>query len=337
MSVLTRAEDISNIAFGFMGSKALFAALHNKVFTHLSNSPMTPEELAAVTALDPERAQTLLTALAGLDLVAVEDGKFSNSPAAENFLVKGAKYDFGDYLRLQVDRQMYSLLDQIEKALVDDLPEEATDSYAEWFSDPEEARIYSESQHAGSLGPARGLAKQIDLSNATSLLDVGGGTGAYSITLCNAFPNLKATVIDFPNVAKLGRNYVAEAGLSDKISYIEGNALETVWPKGQDAILMSYLFSGVPDTEHERLIKQAYECLNPGGIVMIHDFVVHADRTGPKNAALWQLQHTAFTPQARSLDDEWLESQLKGAGFGAVSVEPMIPAMTMLAKGTRPR
>ncbi|RVU36033.1 methyltransferase domain-containing protein [Hwanghaeella grinnelliae] len=337
MSVLTRAEDISNIAFGFMGSKALFAALHNKVFTHLSESPKTPEELAAVTALDPERAQTLLTALAGLDLVAVEDGKFSNSPAAENFLVKGAKYDFGDYLRLQVDRQMYSLLDQIENALIDELPEGATGSYAEWFSDPEEARIYSESQHAGSLGPARGLAKQIDLTNATSLLDVGGGTGAYSITLCNAFPNLKATVIDFPNVAKLGRNYVAEAGLADKIRYIEGNALETVWPKGQDAILMSYLFSGVPDTEHERLIKQAYDCLNPGGIVMIHDFVVHADRTGPKNAALWQLQHTAFTPHARSLDDEWLESQLKGAGFGAVSVEPMIPAMTMLAKGTRPR
>lgn len=337
MTVLTRAEDISNIAFGFMGSKALFAALHNKVFTHLSGAAKTAEELAAVTALDPERAQTLLTALAGLGLVAVEDGKFSNSPAAENFLVKGAKHDFGDYLRLQVDRQMYSLLDQIEQALVDELPEDATGSYAEWFSDPEQARIYSESQHAGSLGPARGLAKQIDLSDATALLDVGGGTGAYSITLCNAFPNLKATVIDFPNVAKLGRKYVAEAGLSDRARYIDGNALETAWPKGQDAILMSYLFSGVPDTEHERLISQAFDCLNPGGIVMIHDFVVHADRTGPKNAALWQLQHTAFTPQARSLDDEWLADRLQEAGFGAVAVEPMIPAMTMLAKGMRPR
>ncbi len=337
MSVLTRAEDISNIAFGFMGSKALFAALHNKVFTHLSGAPKTSDELAAVTALDPERAQTLLTALAGLGLVSVVDGKFSNSPAAEDFLVKGAKYDFGDYLRLQVDRQMYPLLDQIEQALVDELPEGATGSYADWFSDPEEARVYSESQHAGSLGPARGLARQIDLSAATSLLDVGGGTGAYSITLCNAFPNLKATIIDFPNVATLGRNYVAEAGLADKIRYIDGNALDTVWPKGQDAILMSYLFSGVPDTEHERLIAQAYDCLNPGGIVLIHDFVVHADRTGPKNAALWQLQHTAFTPQARSLDDEWLAARLVEAGFGAVSVEPMIPAMTMLAKGTRPR
>ena len=336
MAVLTRAEEISDIAFGFMGSKALFAALHNKVFTHLSKGPMTAEELAEVTALDPERSQTLLTAVAALGLVSVEEGRYANSPAAETFLVKGAKYDFGDYLRLQVDRQMYRLLDQIEMALVDELPDEATGSYAQWFSDPEQARLDSESQHAGSLGPARGLVKKLDLSKTKRLLDVGGGTGAYSITLCRAFPDLEATVIDFPNVAKLGRRYVAEAGLGDRITYVDGNALETAWPREQGAILMSYLFSGVPDHEHERLIADAYDHLLPGGLLLIHDFMVHADRTGPKNAALWQLQHTAFTPQARSLDDAWIAERMVEAGFEAVSVDPMIPDMTMLARGLRP-
>jgi len=336
MAVLTRAEEISDIAFGFMGSKALFAALHNKVFTHLSKGPMTAEELAEVTDLDPERSQTLLTAVAALGLVSVEEGRYANSPAAETFLVKGAKYDFGDYLRLQVDRQMYRLLDQIELALVDDLPEEATGSYAQWFSDSDEARVYSESQHAGSLGPARGLAKKIDLTKVEHLLDVGGGTGAFSITLCKAFPQLKATIIEFPNVAKLGRKYVEKAGLSDRITYVEGNALETAWPKEQGAILMSYLFSGVPDSEHERLIVDAFSHLVPGGLLLIHDFMVHADRSGPKNAALWQLQHTAFTPQARSLDDGWLAERIAEAGFEQVSVDPMIPDMTMLARGTKP-
>lgn len=336
MAVLTRAEEISDIAFGFMASKALFAALHNKVFTRLSGAPKSAEELAAVTDLDTGRSQTLLTALASLGLVTVEGGRFTNSPAAESFLVEGAKYDFGDYLRLQVDRQMYPLLNQIEQALTDSLPEGATGSYADWFSDPEQARVYSESQHAGSLGPARGLSRKIDLSGAERLLDVGGGTGAYSITLCNAFPALSATIIDFPNVAALGRRYVDEAGLGERIAYIDGNALETPWPGGQDAILMSYLFSGVPDTEHERLIAQAFECLRPGGLLLIHDFMVHADRTGPKNAALWQLQHTAFTPQARSLDDAWLAAEIARAGFAETSVTPMIPDMTMLAMGKRP-
>lgn len=336
MTLLTTAEEISDIAFGFMNSKALFAALHYGVFTHLAEGPMTAEALGEASGLPPERARTLLTAVASLGLVSVEGDRFANAPAAEAFLVKGAKYDFGDYLRLQVDRQMYSLLDQIEPALADRLPEDATGSYAQWFEDPEEARLYSESQHAGSLGPARGLAKLADLSKARSLLDVGGGTGAYAITLCAAFEGLQATVVDFPNVARLGRRYVKEAGLSDRISYIEGNALETDWPGGQDAILMSYLFSGVPGEAHEGLISRAYRTLAPGGRYMIHDFVVEADRTGPKLAALWQLQHTAFTPTARSLDDAWLAEALAAAGFEDVSVQPMIPGLTMLAMGRKP-
>ena len=60
----------------------------------------------------------------------------------------------------------------------------------------------------------------------------------------------------------------------------------------------------------------------PDGKILIHDFVVSSDRTGPKLAALWQLQHTAFTPRASSLDDQWLEDQLTAAGFSDVSVNP---------------
>lgn len=334
-SLLTEFEEISDVAFGFMASKALFAALHFSVFTHLAGGPLTAEEVAHKADIHPERARTLLTALASIGLVSIDDERFGNSPAAEAFLVKGAKYDFGDYLRLQVDRQMYSMLDQIELALANRLPEEATSSYAEWFSDPKEARIYSASQHAGSLGPASGLAKTVDLSNARTLLDVGGGTGAFSITLCQAFPQLEATIVDFENVARIGKEYVDAAGLSDRITYVPGDALKTEWPRDQDAILMSYLFSGVPGERHEELIARAYDHLSPEGRILIHDFVVSSDRTGPKLAALWQLQHTAFTPRARSLDDGWLDKQLGTAGFAEVSVRPMIPAMTMLASGIR--
>ncbi|MDK3018342.1 methyltransferase [Pseudodonghicola flavimaris] len=337
MTVLTEADQISEIAFGFMGSKALFAALGAGVFTHLSDGPQSCAELAESCPLDEARTETLMTALAGLGLVEARgDGRFANSPAAEAFLVKGAKYDFGDYLRLQVGQQMYGLLDQIDDALQDNLPEEATASYAEWFADPEEARLYSASQHAGSLGPARQLARKIDLSAAKTLLDVGGGTGAFAITLCKAFPDLSVTIVDFPNVAKLGREYVEQAGLSDRITYVEGNALETGWPGGQDAVLMSYLFSGVPGETHDGLIARARDHLAPGGRFLLHDFVVREDRSGPKLAALWQLQHTAFTPRARSLDEGWLKLALETAGFEAVDVGVMIPEMTMLAAAVKP-
>ncbi|MBR9764275.1 MAG: methyltransferase [Rhodobacteraceae bacterium] len=336
MTLLTEADDVSRIAFGFMGSKALFAALELGVFTALAEGPKTAAELAGAADVHEDRAMTLLTALAGLGLVSVEGGRFANSPAAEAFLVKGAKYDFGDYLRLQVGKQMYPLLDQIEGALKGELGEGDTGSYADWFADPAEAKLYSESQHAGSLGPARQLAKALDLSGARRMLDVGGGTAAFDIVLCGANPELSATVLEFPNVAALGRRYVGQAGLSDRITYLEGNALETAFPGGQDIVLMSYLFSGVPGEAHEALIARAFAALNPGGLLLIHDFVVEADRTGPALAALWQLQHTAFTPEARSLDAGWLQSRLEVAGFEGVEVRGMIPEMTMLAQARRP-
>ena len=259
-----------------------------------------------------------------------------HSSAAEAFLVKGAKYDFGDYLCRQVGQQMYGLLDQVEDALSNTLADDATGSYADWFSDPEEAKLYSESQHAGSLGPARQLARAIDLSGAKRMLDVGGGTGAFAITLCKAFPGLDATVVDFPNVAAIGREFVEKAGLSDRIHYVEGDGLKTDWPRNQDVILMSYLLSGVPGETHEGLIKRAYDHLAPGGRLLIHDFVVSADRTGPKLAALWQLQHTAFTPQARSVDDAWLAETMEKYGFEDAKVDTMIPEMTMLAQAVKP-
>ncbi|MEO1001125.1 MAG: methyltransferase, partial [Pseudomonadota bacterium] len=316
-------------------SKALFAALHFDVFSHIAAGAGTAAEVGAAAGLHEERARTLLTALAGLGLIAIEGERVANAPAAEAFLVRGARYDFGDYLRFQIDRQMYGLMGQIEDALADRLPPEATASYAEWFKDPEAAATYSRSQHAGSLGPARSLARGVDLSAAKTLLDVGGGTGAFAITLAQAFPELHVTVVDFQNVAALGRDHVAEAGLSDRITYREGDGLEAAWPAGQDAILMSYLFSGVPGEAHPRLIARAFEHLAPGGRLMIHDFMVEAGRTGPKLAALWQLQHTAFTPQARSLDTGWLSSTLTEAGFAEVSVTPMIPGMTMLGTGVQ--
>ncbi|MEM9050220.1 MAG: methyltransferase [Pseudomonadota bacterium] len=331
MTGLTEAEEISDIAFGYMGSHALFAALEFGLFSHLADGPQTVETLAERAGLAPGRCQTLVAALVALRLLVDTDGAVANAPAAQAFLVKGEKYDFGDYLRMQVGRQMLPLMAQIVPALAGRLPDGATSGYAQWFADPEEARLYSESQHAGSLGPARSLSRRLDLSSARKMLDLGGGTGAFAITLAEDNPKLQVTLIDFPNVAALGVQYIAAAGLADRIAYQTGNALDLDWPGGQDVIIMSYLLSGVPDHRHEAMFARAMQSLAPGGRLLVHDFIVDADRSGPKNTALWQLQHTAFTPEARSIDDGWLVDALAKAGFGPISVSALIPGMTKLA------
>ena len=265
-----------------------------------------------------------------------EGETYANSPGAAAFLARGAKYEFGDYLRYQIDQQMYPLLEQLNQVLDGTLDSDSIDSYQHWMADPEQALIYCEAQHAGSLGPGRTLARLVDLSKAETLLDVGGGTGAMSIRLLENYPNLVSTIIDFPNVAEIGWQFIAKAGMVDRIRYIPSNALVADWPKEQGAILMSYLFSGIPGEEVPRLIDYAFECLEAGGSLMIHDFMVEDDRTGPPMAALWQLQHMAFTPEARSVTPGWLRTRLQEAGFVDIQEDGMIPGLTRLIHARKP-
>jgi ubiquinone/menaquinone biosynthesis C-methylase UbiE len=312
--------------------------LHIDVFTQLAAGPKNSAAIAKEAQIPMNRVTTLMTALTSIGLVdREEEGEiYSNSPGAEAFLAKGAKYEFGDYLRYQIDQQMYPFLGQLNEVLDGSLDPDAVDSYQHWMSDPEQASIYCEAQHAGSLGPGRTLTRLVDLSAAKTLLDVGGGTGAMSIRLLEAFPNLASTIIDFPNVAEIGWQFISSAGMVNRIRYIPSNALTAEWPKEQDAILMSYLFSGIPGSEVPRLVEYAFDCLAAGGSFMVHDFMVEDDRTGPPMAALWQLQHMAFTPDARSVTPGWLRSRLQEVGFIDIQENEMIPGLTRLIHARKP-
>jgi cyclopropane fatty-acyl-phospholipid synthase-like methyltransferase len=231
---------------------------------------------------------------------------------------------------------MYPFLHNISDVLQGRRDTVPFEDYEAWFGVAEEATLYSESQHAASLPAATLLDALVDLSNLRRLLDIGGGSGAFSITLCQAHPELSSTVIDFPNVVQVGRRFAEEAGLESRIEFISGNALEVGWPKRQDAVLFSYVSSSVSAEGVEEFYRRAYRSLEPGGIVLVHDFMVDDDRSGPVLPALWALQHAAFTPGGVSLTPGFVTGLLSEAGFVDLSVEPFVPGMTRLARGRKP-
>lgn len=335
MPAIETAEDISRLAFGYMASKALFSALHLDLFRRLKDKPQTAEELAEATGTRMEALRTLLTALSVSGLVKHEDEKYSNVPAADAFLVPGEPYYFGDYLRYQIDQQMFPVMQHLTEVLEGEYDRDFFSDYEDLMADEEEAKLYSDSQHAGSIGPARTLNRNVDLSGAKTLLDVGGGSGAFAITLCEENPALSATVIDFPNVEPVAQKFIDEAGLTDRVRFLGGNALEVDWPDKQDAVLMSYLLSSVGGTHFAELVEAAFRVMNPGGLLMIHDFIVEDDRSGPYLTALWQLQHLVFTPGALSLTPKRIVPHMEKAGFTDIAVDELIPGMTKLIAGRK--
>ena len=227
MEPITDVREISRIAYGFMASRALFAALDLDIFSRLSGQPKTLDVLARDSGIAANRLLTFLTALVSLGLL-VKDGElYTNAPASETFLVRGAPKDFGDYLRVVNGKMSYPYLTELDAALRGERIRSNAGFYGAWYAEQDHAEQFSRAQHAGSLGPAAVLAKRIDCTGRRNLLDVGGGSGAFTITLCQRYPALTATILDFPQTVDVAKRYVAEAGLATRVDHLAGNALHT--------------------------------------------------------------------------------------------------------------
>ena len=278
---------------------------------------------------------TLLSALISLGLVVSEGNLYRNAPASDRYLVRGAPGDFGDYYRYQIGRQVYPALEHLYRGIRGDPKAVSSDFFGGALDDPTEADAFTRAQHAGSMGPAVMLARRLDLGQRRSLLDVAGGSGAFSIALCRANRQLTATVIDFPNVVAVASRFIAEAELSSRISCIGGDALEVEWPKA-DAILMSYLLSAVGPKEGARLVERAMEVLPPGGVLVIQDFMLDEDRGGPTLAALWFLQYLAYRTDCLSFTPLKIETLLSERGLVDITHAPLIPEVTGVVTAYNP-
>ena len=329
---VTDVRDISRIAYGFLASKALFAALHLDVFTRLAGSPKDAIALAAETGSAPHRLDTLLSALASVGLVVRTGDTYANAPASARYLVRGEPGDFGDYYRHQVDRLIYPALAHLDAGLAGDVTRLAP-GFDAWNS--EDANDFSRAQHAGSLGPAALLARTVELAGRRTLLDVAGGSGAFSITLCRRHPALTATVIDFPRMIDVAQRFVREAGVDGRVTFVPGNALTTEWPAPSDVVLMSYLLSAVAGRDIDALLDRAWQALCPGGLLLVHDFMLDRDRTGPPLAAWWFLVYLAWGTENVSFTVADVVTRLERRGFADVTATPLVHGITQLVSAVK--
>jgi 2-hydroxy-4-(methylsulfanyl)butanoate S-methyltransferase len=255
-------REISAITYGFMASKALFAALDFDLFTHIERGANSVIGLAAATGVRENLLLTLLTALKSLGLIVEREGRFANAPATAKFLVSGAPGDFRDYVRLVNGAFGFESFRHLAPALRGERIFPDKGFYEGMiYTAGLGGDAFSSAQHSGSLGPARLMAKRVLLGDRQRLLDVGGGSGAYTLAFCAANPQLNATILDFPQTVATAEKYLREAGLTDRVAHLAGNAVTTDWPAGHDVVLMSYVWSAVGGPDISVLAKRAFDAL----------------------------------------------------------------------------
>lgn len=324
---------ISAIAYGFIGSQALFAALELDLFSALADEPRGPDALATKLSVPAGPLQVLLTTCAALGLVVWDGARYSNSPGAQRFLSRASRSYVGDYYLRQISPILYPRLPSVRSLLRGELTDGL--DYATLY-DPETTENFIRGQHVGSLGPATLLARSDVFVGASLLLDLGGGSGAFSIEAVKRHARLSAIVFDLPPVVSVTAKIIEESHLTEKITCASGDLRKDPWPSGADVILLSYIISCYEQQTLQTLLARAHSYLPSGGRLVIHDFALNADRSGPHNAAVFLFGQLTASAQTHGYTVDELAVAMREAGYVDVATQPFLPNLTFLITGRKP-
>lgn len=162
------------------------------------------------------------------------------------------------------------------------------------------------------------IATSIDLSSCRRLLDLGGGPGTYAIHFCLANPELSAVIYDLPTTREFAEKTVARFDLSGRIDFAAGDYHADPVPNGFDAAWLSHVLHADGPSDCADLIGKAVAALNPGGSLMVQEFILDDAKDGPQFPALFSLNMLLGTDAGQSYSEGELTGMLRDAGLSDV-------------------
>ena len=309
-----RPETINRLRRGVIPALAMLAGMQLDVFTPLKDGPLSAEAIAAALGVKAEKLAPLLYALVTTGLLETSDGVFANSAEADRFLVPGAP-DYLDGQRERFAEHWHAVL-QTAATIRTGTPQAKHDfaSMAEG-----ELEAFFRRSHPGTLAAGRGLAARFDLTSRRALLDVAGGSGGVSISLCKACPRLRATVADLLGVTPITRRFVAEAGAAERIEIVEADLVAQPPQGSYDmAVLMSFIQILAPD-DARRAVVNVGRVVEPGGAIhIIGTGVLDDSRISPPENVATGLVFLNFYDDGRAYTEGEYRELLTAGGFVGV-------------------
>lgn len=346
---------------GSYGTELLTTAVVEfDLFRRLSERPMSFEELRCDIKLQRRPAVVLFTALRAMGLLINDSqGRLQLTPLASEHLVAGREFDVSGYIALAGKSpgvcEMIARLKTNRPAGADDASDDATGiSPVEQSSHNENSAVSRESSDGTAFifregtasamdieasarfltmslaGRAKNVApvlsERVSLDGVKTLLDVGGGSGIYSIAWLRRHPELRAIVWDRPEVLKVASEMALQYGVTDRLECVPGNMFADPVP-ACDVCLLSNILHDWDEPDCRTLVQRCAAALNPGGRLLIHDVLLNDDHSGPLPIALYSAALFTLT-EGRAYSAREFQSWLTEAGL---TLEPIVPTLVHCA------
>jgi (2Fe-2S) ferredoxin/predicted O-methyltransferase YrrM len=321
-------DDLNERIRAFQESRAVLTALELDLFTAVGDGS-SAVEVAAALQTDARATEMLLNALASLRLLVKREEVFHNSPETSRYFTAASRDNARPALLHTAHLwHRWSTLTDCVRAGTAVTHDEIAGRGQDWT----EAFIAAMHRNASERAPL--VVRAVGAESVHRMLDVGGGSGAYSIAFARANSGLRADILDLAEVGPIAQRHIREAGVGDRVKVRAGDLRADRLGEGYDLVFVSAICHMLSPAENRDLLHRCREALAPGGRVVIQDFILEASKTAPRFAALFALNMLVGTRGGSSYSEPEYAAWLSEAGFQEIR-HASLPGITglMIASG----
>jgi SAM-dependent methyltransferase len=322
---------LQKMARAYTETAVLWAALDLGLFTAVAAGATDEDAVATACGISRLDAERLVVCCLTLDLLRIADGDLVNPPDVARYLVEGERTYAGAWMT-------FTRTDVPGWFRIAELMTEGPEPTLLGMYDDltvERARKYHDATYSIGMGAGRRFVRTVDLSGRKRMLDIGGGSGAYSINVVQANSDMTAVVFDLPPVVEVTREFLAANGVADRVEAVGGDFTTDPLPDDCDVAVMA---SNLPIYDAgviAGVIARAHDALLPGAEMHLIGEMLDDDRRGPVDAAMWGMNELLCAGMGRAHTVAECIGYFEDAGFGDVEVTEFVRGTLQRVSGRK--
>jgi predicted O-methyltransferase YrrM len=302
-------QSLLGLSRGFMKTRVFLTGAELGLYTLLNDNPLSAEEIAEQLGAAPRPLTIVLDALAAMELLVKEEGRYRIEPSSSALLAEDAPGSVLPMVRHAANlwKRWSALTELVGARAVEEDPDASL-------------RAFIGAMHIAASPQAASIVELVKPGNARRLLDVGGASGTYTIAFLRAVPGMTATLFDRPPVVEMARERLAEAGLLDRVALAAGDFNIDPLPGGHDLVFLSAIIHMNSPAQNVALYRKVYDALLPGGRIVVRDHIMSPDRISPKVGAIFAINMLTATDGGNSYTYDEIRDTLAQAGFTRIAL-----------------
>jgi len=303
-------DHLDQMIRGYMPSRCVLTALELDIFTAIGNGA-NAEQVGTKIRANARGVGMLLNSLVAIGLLRKSGDDYKNTPESARFFVQGSEDNHRNGLLhiANIWHRWSTLTDAVRRGTRIPIDRDNTREWTKSF-------IAGMQRNAKDRAPL--VVKAVGVAGVRRILDLGGGSGAYSIAFAKTFPEVQCEILDLPEVVPLTAEYVSKADVSAQVSLRAGDMLRDDFGSGYDLIMLNAICHMFSEEQNRNIFRRACQALAPNGRLVVQDFILNPDKTAPQHAALFSLNMLVATDSGASYGEFEYTRWMKAAGFDDV-------------------